>query len=125
MLSEAFVPIIRCRVNKMNVDIAYARLGKQELSRTVTRDLSSDSIFKDCDRQSVLSLNDRRVSEKIQKLVPDVDKFRKLLRIVKHWAKQRGIYSSSLGFLGGVNWAILAARVCQMYPALSVGCLGN
>jgi len=56
------------------------------------------------------------VAEKLLVSVPDVTMFRDLLRFVRHWAKQRGIYGSYFGFMGGTAWAICVARICQMYP---------
>jgi len=60
----------------------------------------------------------RTVSEQILASVPDQDQFRLLLRLVRYWAKQRGIFGSDLCFFGGMQWAICCARVCQMNPEL-------
>jgi poly(A) polymerase len=62
------------------------------------------------------SLNGYRVTKSLQSLVPNLDHFRTTLRTVKAWARRKGIYSNVLGFLGGINCAILVAFVCQLYP---------
>ncbi|XP_037540537.1 poly(A) polymerase type 3-like [Nematolebias whitei] len=71
------------------------------------------------ENQSLEALHDYRrcrVTDEILYLVPNKENFRLTLRAIKLWAKRRGIYSNILGFLGGVSWAMLVARTCQLYP---------
>ena len=38
------------------------------------------------------------------------------LNLSNNWFSGRAIYSNIVGFPGGVAWAMLVARVCQLYP---------
>uniref|UniRef100_A0A672HRA8 polynucleotide adenylyltransferase n=1 Tax=Salarias fasciatus TaxID=181472 RepID=A0A672HRA8_SALFA len=86
-------------------------------------DLMDDGLVRGLDPRCVRSLNGYRDSVQILRCVPNVYVFRTVLRIIKVWAKKRQIYSNRLGFLGGISWAILVARVCQLYPNATVAAL--
>jgi poly(A) polymerase len=44
-----------------------------------------------------------------------VESFRWLLKAVRAWAKSRGIYGNSWGFLGGFSWSLLSTWSCLNY----------
>ncbi|XP_060244118.1 poly(A) polymerase alpha isoform X7 [Meriones unguiculatus] len=113
-VEEAFVPVIKLCFDGIEIDILFARLALQTIPEDL--DLRDDSLLKNLDIRCIRSLNGCRVTDEILHLVPNIDNFRLTLRAIKLWAKRHNIYSNILGFLGGVSWAMLVARTCQLYP---------
>ncbi|XP_041353058.1 poly(A) polymerase type 3-like isoform X2 [Gigantopelta aegis] len=113
-VEEAFVPVIKMEFDGIELDMLFARLAFPTITEDI--DLRELSLLRNLDEKSVRSLNGCRVTDEILHLVPNKENFRMTLRGVKLWAKKKGIYSNSLGYLGGVSWAMLVARVCQLYP---------
>ncbi|XP_078260884.1 poly(A) polymerase gamma-like isoform X1 [Rhinoraja longicauda] len=113
-VEDAYVPVIKFELNNIEIDLVFARLALQTIPDNL--DLRDDSRLKNLDIRCIRSLNGCRVTDEILHLVPNKENFRMTLRAIKVWAKKRGIYSNMLGFLGGVSWAMLVARTCQLYP---------
>eukprot|EP01138_Halocafeteria_seosinensis_P015760 gb/GECG01016084.1/.p1 GENE.gb/GECG01016084.1/~~gb/GECG01016084.1/.p1 ORF type:complete len:955 (+),score=173.64 gb/GECG01016084.1/:1-2865(+) len=116
-ISNAVVPIIALMFDDINIDLLFAAVDQNEV--TDDFDILDDQVLRNVDRATVLSLNGPRVTELITKLVPYYDTFKLVLRSLRYWFKKRGIYSNKMGFLGGVNIAIMSAYICQLYPRLS------
>ncbi|CAJ1077224.1 poly(A) polymerase type 3-like isoform X3 [Xyrichtys novacula] len=113
-VEEAFVPLIKLTYERIEIDLVFAVVRLKSVPANIN--LLDDDIIVGLDTRCVRSLNGFRVSEEILRNVPDVSNFRLTLRAIKLWANRRCIYSNMYGFLGGVSWAILVARVCQLYP---------
>jgi poly(A) polymerase len=112
---DAFVPVITVTFYGVEFDLAYAQLPNRP-NIPEKLDLLDDAILPINNESVVRALNGRRVTDLLLSLVPNAETFRLSLRCIKTWAKFRGVYSNALGFLGGVSWAILVARICQFLP---------
>ncbi|KAJ2634868.1 polynucleotide adenylyltransferase [Coemansia sp. RSA 1286] len=120
-VSSAHVPVIKMQFGGVDIDLTFASLNRPTIPDDF--ELLDNSILRGLDEKTIRSVNGSRVTDEILRLVPNIPSFRLALRCIKFWAKRRAVYSNSLGFLGGVAWAMLVARICQLYPNACAGTL--
>ncbi|KAF8732574.1 hypothetical protein AX14_004185 [Amanita brunnescens Koide BX004] len=118
---EAYVPIVKTKIEGIPIDFLMARLALSSIPDDLS--LQDDNLLRNLDERCIRSLNGSRVTDEILRLVPNVQVFRDALRCIKLWAQRRAIYSNVNGFLGGVAWAMLVARICQLYPNAIAGAI--
>ncbi|KAI6152374.1 poly-A polymerase [Pisolithus tinctorius] len=118
---SAYVPIVKTKICGIPMDFLMARLALSSIPDDLS--LKDDNLLRNLDERCVRSLNGSRVNDEILRLVPNPEVYRDSLRCIKLWAQRRAIYSNVNGFFGGVAWAILVARICQLYPNATAGAI--
>ncbi|KAJ7138839.1 Poly(A) polymerase central domain-containing protein [Mycena filopes] len=118
---EAFVPIIGAKISGISLDLLIAPLGMSSIPDDLS--LKDNSVLKNLDESVVRSVNGTRLADELLSLIPNVQVFRDALRCIKLWAQRKAISSNVNGFLGGVAWAMLVARICQLYPNAVAGAI--
>ena len=89
---DAYVPVMKFVYDGVDIDLLFAQLALTSIPANL--DLLDDTLLRNLDEKSVLSLNGVRVTDSILSLVPNIPTFRTALRTIKKWAKARGIYSN-------------------------------
>lgn len=111
---DTHVPIIKLHYTGIDLDVIFVRLNLSAVNADT--DLKDNNILRGLDEVDLRCINGTRVTDQMLGLVPQPKPFRLALRAVKLWAKNRGIYGAQFGYPGGVAWALLVARICQLYP---------
>lgn len=119
-ISDAMVPLIKLKFREIPVDILFAKLEMDEIPKDLDFLHENDAVLQKIDEKSYKSLNGVRTAELIMRSVGNLQEFRVFLKLIKLWAKNNFIYSSVMGYLGGISYAILCAKICQLYPNYSV-----
>lgn len=111
---DAYVPIIKIKFSSIDVDMICARLDIPQVPLNLN--LNDNSLLRNIDDASARALNGTRVADQILELVPKPIVFKHALRCIKLWARRKAVYGNIFGFPGGVAWALLVLRICQLYP---------
>lgn len=123
VVTDAFVPIIKFEYFGISIDLIFSRIIQKQISEN--QDLKDSGLLRGLDEAELRSLNGTRVTDEILALVPEQATFKLALRAIKLWAQRRAVYANIMGFPGGVAWAMLVARVCQLYPRATASTIVN
>ncbi len=110
---DAKIPVLRLEIEGISLDLLYTQVTTSDRWETISiRDLKSQIK----DPKSIIGCWEADLIVDLVKQQMSLDRFQLLLKAIRGWAKIRGIYGNSWGFLGGFSWSLLCAYACINYP---------
>jgi hypothetical protein len=114
VLPNARVPLIGLRLAGQELDVATCHLMEPTLPSRASL-LTSYEWMNGLDDASVLAFNGPRVTEtmiaRLKEVADSGRSYLVALRVLRTWAKRRGVYNNKAGYFGGVNLALLLLTV--------------
>lgn len=111
---DASVPIIKIELYGISIDLIFSNLQVAAVPSSLQ--MTDNNLLRGLNEIDLRCVNGTRVTDRILAVVPQTKPFRLALRAVKLWAQRRAIYGNIVGFPGGVAYAMMVAKVCQLYP---------
>jgi poly(A) polymerase Pap1 len=133
---HTIMPLIKMTFYGIPIDMVFARVQyTDDLDEFIRTKLYNEEYLQPMDEKMKRSFNGYRNAEMILKslsrkpeeshLNPEVEiwlnmkreeVFRTTLKCIKLWAKNNGLDSNKMGYVGGIAWAMLTAKICKLFP---------
>jgi poly(A) polymerase len=112
VLLDAKFPVLRLEIEGISLDLLYTQVEVSDgwESRNI-RELQAQIK----DTKSIIGCWEADLIIDLVKQQLRLERFQMLLKAVRSWAKVRGLYGNSWGFLGGFSWSLLCAYTCINY----------
>ncbi|KAI8091772.1 Poly(A) polymerase central domain-containing protein [Thamnidium elegans] len=109
-IKKTSVPIIKCTIDSISIDISFVRLKGNRLPENL--DLLDDSLLNGLDQACISSMDGPRVDKFIKSQIKPahIQIFKRSLQCIKYWAKERDIYNKPMGYLNGSSWTLLLLK---------------
>ncbi|KAL3072953.1 hypothetical protein niasHS_017927 [Heterodera schachtii] len=134
-LSKAYIPLIKIHFLGFDFDILFVSVptinalpaGEPMAQNEVMELIRKLANQTEPDEKMIKSLAGHITNDHIKRLLGKkmLKKFRKLVVILKFWAKSNFIYGTPFGFFNGISLSVMAAKVSLLYPNCSVPFLLN
>ncbi|WP_310481435.1 poly(A) polymerase [Chamaesiphon sp. VAR_48_metabat_403] len=112
VLLDAKFPVLRLEIEGISLDLLYTQVEVSDGWETRNiRELQAQIK----DTKSIIGCWEADLIVDLVKQQLRLERFQMLLKAVRSWAKVRGLYGNSWGFLGGFSWSLLCAYTCINY----------
>ncbi|KAG1378085.1 hypothetical protein G6F61_006160 [Rhizopus arrhizus] len=109
-IKKATVPIIKCVIDKISVNISFIRLKLERITHRIN--FLDNSLLQDMDNASLAAMDGPRLNQfnKRQIKPSNVRLFQVSLQCIKYWAIQRGLYNAEIGYLNETACTLLLIK---------------
>ncbi|PGG97993.1 hypothetical protein GX51_07035 [Blastomyces parvus] len=109
-------PMLEFDINGVKFDLQYYPAAAVAERWLEVPYLPRSSPLFDLTASPLMKFQPYRDQAYLQRTIPNPATFRSLHRIIKAWAKNRGIYSSKFGYLGGAHLTLMLSRLMKLLP---------
>ncbi|KRX04604.1 Nucleotidyltransferase, class I, C-terminal-like [Pseudocohnilembus persalinus] len=117
LIKSSRSPIITFFYEDQNIDLSLSILNQSIVPSNIQDEIPEQLIKALSDQKDKISIIGRRNNQLCLKVVGNsLPVYLIALKALKIWYKAKYLYPNRLGYLGGIDIAILAAKICQLFP---------